>query len=95
MQFATFKDLRLKTAEVLGKAGGRESIVITRRGRPVAVLIPATEASLEEVLRAAAAARLRSTVAKAGEDAARSGTARMTPGKINSVIRKARAARHG
>ncbi len=95
MQFATFKDLRLKTAAVLGRAGGRDSVVITRRGKPVAVLVPATEESVEEVLRAAAAARLRSTVTKAREDAARAGTDRMMPRQIDSVIRRARSARRG
>lgn len=93
MRFATFKSLRLDTASVIRDAGPGESVIITKRGKPVAVLIPADEDTVEEVLKAAAAARLRRTVELAREDARKAGTDKMTMPQINAVIKKVRAER--
>lgn len=93
MRFATFKDLRLNTASVIRDAGSAESVIITKRGKPVAVLIPADEDSVEEVLKAAAAVRLRRTFEAAQRDAKRAGADKMTMAQINALVNKVRAER--
>jgi prevent-host-death family protein len=51
MPFATAKDLRTRTKQLLQMVRGGERVVITLRGRPVAVMSPATRApdALEDV----------------------------------------------
>ena len=93
MQFASFRDFRLNASAVLGKTHGDESVIITRRGKPVAVLIPTTEEILEEVLRAVQGARLKAAVDKARKEAARAGSNRLSQREIDSEIRKARSRR--
>lgn len=43
MPFATAKDLRTRTREILRAVATGERVVVTYRGRPVAVLSPASE----------------------------------------------------
>ena len=93
MQFASFRDFRLRASAILGRSRGEESVIITRRGKPVAVLIPTTEDMLEEVLSAVARARLKAAVDAARKEAARSGADRLTQAEIDAEIRKARRAR--
>jgi prevent-host-death family protein len=40
MQFATVKELRQDLKRLLERVGGGEQVIITRRGKPVAVLSP-------------------------------------------------------
>ena len=44
MPFATAKDLRTRTREILRVVQTGERVIVTYRGRPVAVLSPANEA---------------------------------------------------
>ena len=90
MQFTSIRDFRLNASAILGRAGSEESVVVTRRGKPVAVLIPATEEMLEEVLRAVQGVRLKAAVKKARMEAERSGANRLTEKQIHAEIRKAR-----
>lgn len=93
MRFATFKELRLDTASVIRDAGERESVIITRRGKPVAVLIPATEESVEDILRAAAGARLSRAFDRVQQGSKRAGLDKMTMAEINAEIKRARSER--
>ena len=93
MRFATFKQLRLDTASVIRDAGESDSVIVTRRGKPVAVVLPVTEESLEDVLKAAAGARLARAFQKSQEAAKRAGLYKMSTAAIDAVVRKARAAR--
>jgi len=93
MQFASIRDFRLHAALILGRAHDEESVVVTRRGRPVAVLIPTTEELLDGVLRAVQGARLKAAADKARAEARRAGSDRLTPAQIAAEIRKARGSR--
>ena len=48
MRVATAKELKNRTGEALRRAARGERVLITRRGKPVAVLGPATDALAEE-----------------------------------------------
>lgn len=93
MRFASLRDFRLNAATVLGRAGSDESVVVTRRGKPVAVLIPTTEDALEDILRAVQGARLKAAVEKARREAAKAGSAKLSSAEIDAEIRKTRARR--
>lgn len=93
MQFASIRDFRLNAAVILGRAGTEENIVVTRRGKPVAILIPTSEALLEDLIRAVSGARLRAAVEKARGEAKRASSSRMTSTQIEAEIRKARGLR--
>ena len=95
MQFASIRDFRLNASVIMDRMGTDESVVVTRRGKPVAVLIPASEEMLEEVLRAVQGARLKAAVEKARAEAARSGAGRLTRAQVDAEIRRARAGRRG
>ncbi|MBI4371797.1 MAG: type II toxin-antitoxin system prevent-host-death family antitoxin [Elusimicrobia bacterium] len=95
MQFASIRDFRLNAAGILGRAGDKENVVVTKRGKPVAVLVPTDEAMLEDMLRAVNGARLKAAVEKMREAARRAGTSRMAAEQIEAEIKKVRRRRHG
>ena len=93
MQFASVRDFRLHAAAILERAGKEENVVVTRRGKPVAILIPTDEDMFEDVLRAVAGARLMAATARLQEHARKAGTRDMSLGQINAEIRKVRQRR--
>ena len=90
MQFASIRDFRLNASMVLGRAKNDESVVVTRRGKPVAILVPTTEDMLENVLRAVQGVRLKAAIEKARKEAELAGSNRLTPKEIDGEIRKCR-----
>lgn len=93
MQFASIRDFRLNAAAILGRMGGKENVIVTRRGKPVALLVPATEGMLEDLLRAVQGARLRAAVEEARREARQAGADRMSMAEINAEIRRVRRSR--
>ena len=93
MQFASMRDFRLNAAVILGRARNEESIVMTRRGKPVALLVPTNEEVLEDILRAVAGAQLKAAAEKARANARRAGSDKLSPAQIDAEITKARARR--
>lgn len=93
MRFATLRDFRTKGSALLAKAGEDETIVVTLRGRPVALFVPVDEERLEEMNQAIKAARLRASWARLQEAAHKAGSDRLSPAAIDREIRAARRAR--
>ncbi len=91
MQFASLRDFRLNAASILRRAKNTENIIVTRRGKPVAILVPTDEAMFDGVLRAIQGARLRASLERLQAEAKRKGSDKMTLAQINAEIRKARA----
>ena len=59
-RFVTAREANQKFSEILSQAAAGEKIVITRRGEPVAELVPYRSASSEDA--AAARARIRARI---------------------------------
>ena len=80
MRFANIRELKLETNKVLALSARGESVIITRRNRPVAVLRSITE---DDVSLAVGPlwSRLRSSAEQAGYD----------PRKVAAAIRSVRA----
>ena len=90
MRFASVRDFRVSASSVLLKAGRDETVVVTLRGKPVALFVPIDETQLEDMSLAIKAARLRSAVDKLRQDARKAGTDRLSPAQIEREIKTAR-----
>ena len=76
----------LNPAAIRGRARNEKSIVVPRRAKPMAVLIPTSEEMLEDILRAVQGAQLKASVEKAREEARRSGSSNLTSAQIEAEI---------
>jgi prevent-host-death family protein len=89
MKLVSFRDLR----NVPGKVRELielEDVVLTMKGRPVAVLVSVGEDDdLEETLRAVRRAKLQAVVSGIRRDAAKAGTDRLSAEEIETEIRAA------
>ena len=94
MRFASIRDFRVNASSVLLKAGGEETVVVTLRGKPVALFVPINETQLEDMAQAIKLARLRTSVERLREQARKSGAGRLGPAAIDREIKAARNARH-
>ena len=96
MDFVTTKELRAESGAVWKKLEAGEDIVITRNGKPFALMVAASAESLEVMLRAIRAERFMATVQKIQQQSVAQGLDKMTMKEINAEIaqmRKERAAK--
>ncbi len=97
MDFVTTKDLRAQSGAVWKKLEAGKDIVVTRNGKPFALLVHSSAESLEAMLRAIRAERFMATVRRIQQQSVARGTDKMTMKEINAEIaeaRKERAAKH-
>ena len=95
MQFVPVREFRLHPGEVWRRLSKEKEIVLTARGRPVGLLTPVTEASLEAVLRRWRQAKGLVALAQLQAEASQRGLTRMSQREIDAEIRKARSRRRG
>ena len=93
MKFVTVRDLRTSPAQVWKALPGEQQIVITNNGKPIALLTPVSDATLEETVAAVRRARAVQAVRRAQASAAKRGLAGMTMDEIDEEVRTARKAR--
>jgi len=93
----TTKDLRAESGAVWKKLEAGKDIVVTRNGKPFALLVHSSAEALEPMLRAIRAERLMATVQKIQQQSVARGADKMTMKEINAEIAEAhkeRAAKH-
>ncbi|CAG0959951.1 hypothetical protein BURK2_00676 [Burkholderiales bacterium] len=93
MDFVTVRELRAESAKVWERLEAGEEIVITRNGKPFALLVHTEPERLEETLRALRAERFAATVRKMQRHAVSLGLDKMTMEEINAEIALARKER--
>ena len=93
MKFVTVRDLRTSPAQVWKALPGEQQIVITNNGKPIALLTPVSDATLEETVSAVRRARAMQAVRRAQASAAKGGLSGLTTDEIDEEIRAARKAR--
>ena len=93
MDFVTVRELRAESAKVWEKLEADEEVVLTRNGKPFAILVHTEPAELEEKLRALRWARFDRLLAEQHRRAAESGRDRMTTEEIDAEIAAARRQR--
>ncbi|MBS4096497.1 MAG: type II toxin-antitoxin system Phd/YefM family antitoxin [Sulfuricella sp.] len=86
MDFVTTKELRAESGKVWAKLEAGEEIVITRNGKPFALLVHSDPESLETTLRAIRAERFANTVRKMQQHSIELGLDKMTMEEIDAEI---------
>lgn len=95
MDFVTARELRAESARVWEKLEAGEEIVITRNGKPFAVLVHTEPQDLEATLRALRAERFFCNVRRMQRQAVERGLDKLTMDEIDAEIEAARKERRG
>ena len=93
MKFVSIRDLRGKSAEVWKKLPGEGEMIITRNGRPIAILAAVNESNLEESLSAFRQARAVEAVASLQRRSVEQGIDRISMDEIDAEIKAVRKKR--
>jgi prevent-host-death family protein len=93
MDYVTVRELREKSGDVWQRVESGEEIVVTRNGKPFALLLHTRPAEVEDALRAHRAARLGAVVKRMQEQAKVSGADQLTDEEIQAEIDAVRRAR--
>jgi prevent-host-death family protein len=97
MDFVTVRALRADAAKVWARIDAGSDVVITRNGKPIAVLVGTAPDKLDATLRAIRAARLLGALKDTRAAAREKGSDRMTSEDIHAEVeatRKGRGARN-
>lgn len=90
MDFVTLREFRTQPGKVWKKLAKARELVVTRNGKPFALLTETSPIKLEDDLRALRRAKAETAVASMRRAARERGLAAMTMKKIDAEIRAAR-----
>lgn len=94
MDFVTVRELRAESAKVWEKLEAGEEMVVTRNGKPFALLVHVEPAEVEEKLRALRWARFDRLLTEQHKHSTEAGLDKMTTDEIDAEIAAVRRARH-
>jgi prevent-host-death family protein len=95
MNLITVRDLRNSPGKIWRRLSRERELIVTSKGRPIALLTPINEDDVEGTLAALRRARAQVAVSRMREAAAVAGADRMTLDEINEEIRQTRQERSG
>ncbi|NMC61728.1 MAG: type II toxin-antitoxin system Phd/YefM family antitoxin [SAR324 cluster bacterium] len=90
MKFITVRDLRTTPALIWKELQDVQEMVITNNGKPIALLTPLSDVSLEDTLKAIRKARAINAVQKMQEISIKKGNTRLTEEEIEKEIKETR-----
>jgi len=93
MKFVTVRDLRGRPGQVWKKLAEGRELVLTSNGKPIALLSPVTEDSLERDLAALRRARLAETIRSIQKESKKSFPRGLSLARINAEIAAVRSKR--
>ena len=93
MKFVTVRDFRTESASIWKTLPKEQEMIITNNGKPVALLTPLTDKTLEETLSAVRRAKAINAVKLLQQQSVKNGTDKMTLEEINAEIKRARKER--
>ena len=93
MKFVSSREIRVNPKPVFEAAGEGDEIIITSRGKPVALLVGVDGEDLEETVRLVRRARAQAAVSRMRKAAAREGSQSMSREEIEEEINAARSER--
>ena len=93
MKFITVRDFRTSSARIWKTLPEEQEMIITNNGKPVALLTPISDSTLELNLSAIRSARAIAAVKLIQQESIKNGTDKMTLSEINAVISKSREER--
>ena len=94
MEFVSIRDLRLNTGQVWKRLGGKGEMVVTSKGRPIALLTEIAAGDVESALRAFRLGRAQLALDQIREETHRTGVDRLSDKQIAQLIKKTRRDRH-
>lgn len=86
MDYVTVRELREKSGEIWDRIEAGEEFVVTRNGKPFALLVHTLPSEVEDRIRALRAARFGEQVRRIQEDAVRTGAKLLTEEDIQAEI---------
>lgn len=92
MKFVSTRELRNRPGRVRDLVG-KDDLVLTADGKPIAILLGIEEGELEEATRVIRQAKAQLALSRLRKQAARRGAARMSASAINAEIRAVRSQR--
>lgn len=93
MDFITLRDFRTQPGKVWKKLARARELVVTRNGKPFALLTGTTPTTLDDDLANLRRARFGRALSTIREQARARGLDKLSPKEINAIIREARKAR--
>jgi prevent-host-death family protein len=95
MKFVSSREIRVNPRPVFDAAGAGDEVVITSRGKPVALLVGVDGDDLEETLRLLRRARTQAAVSRMRRASEQNGLTGMAEAEIEAEIAAARGDRAG
>lgn len=93
MDYVTVRELREKSGEIWQRVEAGEEFVVTRNGKPFALLMHTEPQAVEELLRALRLSRMGELVRSIQADAQASGASQLTKAEIQAEIDAVRRSR--
>ena len=93
MEFVTVSELRTDSARIWEQIAAGKEFVITRNGKPFAIMAPTQPSEVEDKIRALRAAGFGAALRQMQRHAAKTGLDKMTLEEINAEIAAARKER--
>lgn len=90
MKFITVRDFRASPSTIWRKLSSEREMIVTSKGKPIALLTPLNDESLEDTVSAVRKAKAINAVKKMQETSVFLGNDKMSLKKINSIIKDAR-----
>ena len=90
MKFITVRDLRTSPAKIWKELSEKQEMVITNKGKPIALLTSINDSNLEETLSSIRQARAMNAVKLMQQISIKKGNDKMTIDEIEEEIRNAR-----
>ena len=90
MKFITVRDFRTSPASIWKKLPIERELIVTNNGKPIALLTPLTDETLEDTVSAIRKAKAINAVKKMQEISVSLGNDKMTLDEINAIIKDAR-----
>jgi antitoxin (DNA-binding transcriptional repressor) of toxin-antitoxin stability system len=93
MKFITVRDFRTSSAQIWKTLPEEQEMIVTNNGKPVALLTPLSDKTLEDTLSAVRRAKAVNAVKLIQQQSVKNGTDTMTLEEINYEIKTARKKR--
>ena len=90
MRFITVRDIRTSPAQIWKQLPEEQELVITNNGKPIALLTPISDDTLEQTLAAVRRARAANALRRMQQASRDRGLDRLTDDEIETEIRNAR-----
>jgi antitoxin (DNA-binding transcriptional repressor) of toxin-antitoxin stability system len=90
MKFVTVRDFRTSPSNIWKKLPSEREMIITNNGKPIALLTPLSDETLEDTVSAVRKAKAINAAGKMQEIAQSLGNDKMTLEEINTIIKETR-----